>query len=107
MQTRLGGEMNHAAGLQRQLRAVGPISVLQRGFSVSLRADGTLIRRPQDVSPGASMLTKLADGEIKSTVAGVDGSARVAQASELPAPILPKRRGTRKAKTEDGPGLWG
>lgn len=56
--------------LRGLLRALGPESAFQRGFSLTLGPDGRLIRSPQDVKPGDLLLTKLAHGQISSRVEG-------------------------------------
>lgn len=59
--TRLEACARHLAGL-------GPQQVLARGYSLTLDADGRLVRRAQDVRPGMSLVTRLAEGSIRSTV---------------------------------------
>ena len=44
--------------------------VLDRGYSVTLRADGTAVRTPGDVAPGETLETRLALGTIRSRVEG-------------------------------------
>jgi exodeoxyribonuclease VII large subunit len=58
----------------RQLASVGPQSVLQRGFSYTMKADGTLVRSVADVRAGEAIVSRLADGEVRSLVEG--GAAR-------------------------------
>lgn len=78
------------ASASRQLTLVGPVSVLQRGYSVTYRADGSVVRGPQDVKTGEAMVTRLAEGRIESVVG-----------KSLAAP-LPKAR--RKKPVDDGTG---
>jgi len=73
----------------RQLVAVGPESVLSRGFSYTLGADGSLLRSAGSVRPGERIRTVLADGTVDSEV--------VAPA-EAPRPRAAARR-------RDGPGV--
>jgi exodeoxyribonuclease VII large subunit len=57
--------------LQRQssmLRALGPDSAFERGFSISMTEKGELIRSSEQVEKGATLITKLRDGEIESEV---------------------------------------
>lgn len=54
----------------RQLRAVGPISVLERGYSVTTLKDGTVVRGPEQVSAGKVVTTRTAGGEFESQVVG-------------------------------------
>jgi exodeoxyribonuclease VII large subunit len=54
--------------LARHLQSVGPQSVLERGYSITTAQDGKIIRSKSQVSTGDLITTKVADGEIKSTV---------------------------------------
>jgi exodeoxyribonuclease VII large subunit len=50
--------------LARQLQAIGPLNVLQRGYTITLRKkDGVIIRRSAEVKPGELIVTRFADGE--------------------------------------------
>jgi len=53
----------------RTLEAVGPPAVFRRGFSLTLRRDGTAVRSLRDVDEGALIETVVADGSIQSAVA--------------------------------------
>ncbi len=86
----------HMAALERQLRLVGPESVLARGFSVTFDAKGTVVRRAQDVKAGETLSTKLAEGTVESTVKGV---------SEIG--VRHGRGKKKREKEEGGPGLFG
>lgn len=55
--------LDHLRGL---LRALGPESAFQRGFSITLGADGRVIRSAATVKPGDLLRTKFADGETTS-----------------------------------------
>jgi exodeoxyribonuclease VII large subunit len=55
---------------EKQLKAVGPYAVLERGYSVTQREDGTIVRRVTDARPGDSLRTRVADGQVNSVVAG-------------------------------------
>ena len=57
-----------AAG--RQLEAVGPKSVLERGYSYTTDARGNLVRQPTDVGPGDRVTTHLVTGQFDSDVVG-------------------------------------
>jgi exodeoxyribonuclease VII large subunit len=50
------------------LVSLGPDSVLKRGFTLTLGPDGKPVRRLADVRPGDILRTRLAEGEITSTV---------------------------------------
>ncbi len=69
------------AGMERQLAAVGPMAVLRRGYSVTTREDGVLVRAPGDVRAGDRVRTRLAEGAFHSTV---EGEARPASRSPEP-----------------------
>lgn len=55
-------------GLHRQLVLLSPLQVLERGYSLTRRADGALVRSVGDVTPGATVMTQVADGVIHSKV---------------------------------------
>jgi exodeoxyribonuclease VII large subunit len=59
------GRIDHFRGL---LRALGPESAFQRGFSITLAADGRVIRSAAAAKPGDLLRTKFADGETTSRV---------------------------------------
>lgn len=70
---RLGAEglIHHARrldSLRVLLRALGPESAFQRGFSITLKENGELLRSVEEVEPGTLLRTKFADGEITSRV---------------------------------------
>ncbi len=56
--------------VSRELHAIGPAQVLARGFSVTAKPDGSLVRSVGDVAPGETVVTTLADGKVKSQVEG-------------------------------------
>jgi exodeoxyribonuclease VII large subunit len=56
--------------LRGLLRALGPESAFQRGFSITLGADGRVVRSADQLKPGDALLTKFAVGEVSSTVTG-------------------------------------
>ena len=60
-------------GIAARVRAHDPQLVLARGWSITTTADGTLVRRPADAPPGTTLVTRLADGRITSTVADPPG----------------------------------
>lgn len=76
----LGGriERRMAAGLQVEsarierlrglLRALGPESAFQRGFSITLGPDGRALRSVEEAPPGTRLRTRLADGVVRSRV---------------------------------------
>ncbi len=52
----------------RLCEQLSPERTLARGFSVTRRADGGLVRRASDVAAGDELRTRLADGTVASTV---------------------------------------
>lgn len=50
------------------LRALSPLAVLQRGYSLSFRADGTLLRSADEVHAGDTITTRLRTGTVRSRV---------------------------------------
>ena len=54
-------------GLDARLRALSPLNVLQRGYSITtLKRDGTLVRDGANVRGGEVLVTRLADGTVES-----------------------------------------
>ncbi|HYE02008.1 MAG TPA: exodeoxyribonuclease VII large subunit, partial [Phycisphaerales bacterium] len=104
---------DRAAAAGRGLELVGPVSVLRRGFSCTLAADGTVIRSAEQVSPGEVITTRLAVGEITSGVLAAGASARLDRAVERaaqagaavrapqPAAGTPPRRSRRRWAPRD------
>ncbi len=61
----------HAERLVRMkglLRALGPESAFQRGFSITMNKDGSIVRSAKDLNEGDVMTTKWSDGERRSRV---------------------------------------
>ena len=56
------------ASLSRNLNAVSPLAVLGRGFSISLTESSQVVRQTTDVAPGQTLVTRLADGTVHSSV---------------------------------------
>ena len=54
--------------LERQLRALSPVAVLDRGYSLTRAADGKLVKSVRQVSAGARLRTQVADGVFLSEV---------------------------------------
>lgn len=56
-------------GRRAQLEALSPLAVLARGYSITRnRATGVLVRRPEDVFPGAPLDVRVAGGAFAATV---------------------------------------
>ncbi|MGE3621415.1 MAG: exodeoxyribonuclease VII large subunit [Acidimicrobiia bacterium] len=62
------GAERSLAGLSARVRALDPERALARGWSITRRADGSVVRSRHDVAPGERIATLLADGELRSTV---------------------------------------
>jgi exodeoxyribonuclease VII large subunit len=50
-----------------------PARLLARGWSITRRTDGRIVRSASDVTPGDTIVTRLADGTVTSTVDGCEG----------------------------------
>jgi exonuclease VII large subunit len=59
----------------RGLDLIGPHGVLRRGYSMTLRPDGQIIRSTSDVSAGVTVTTRLSDGAFDSRVLGAGAPA--------------------------------
>ena len=99
MPRRLQSEAKRLNALARQLHAVGPRNVLERGYTYTLGPDGKLLREAGKAKAGDRLTTVLADGRVRSVV----------ETSDAPAPpVKPEPYRRRKPpKTESGPGLFG
>ncbi len=80
-----------ALALERQLRAVAPVHVLERGYSITLLDSGRAVRSIADAKTGDTLRTVLADGSLRSLVQG----------GPTPRPLRKPRK-----PTDDGPGLF-
>ncbi len=58
----------HLEAVNTRVRALDPMLILRRGWSLTRRSDGTLIRSASEVAVGDSIVTHLADGTIASTI---------------------------------------
>ncbi|MEE2939021.1 MAG: exodeoxyribonuclease VII large subunit, partial [Planctomycetota bacterium] len=57
--------------LARTLAAVSPHAVLERGYSITRRADGSVVGSAGDLTPGERLSTLLARGEVESEVTDI------------------------------------
>lgn len=97
MPRRLNVESSRLEALARQLGAVSPASVLERGYSYTLGPDGELLRHAGDVRGGDRITTVLADGRVGSVVDG--------ETTDTPPPPRPMPR-RRPIRRDAGPGLF-
>ncbi|MFL6205449.1 MAG: exodeoxyribonuclease VII large subunit [Acidimicrobiales bacterium] len=58
--------------VEARLRTLDPDLALARGWSITRRGDGQVVRSPADVGPGDALVTRVAGGEVRSTVSGDD-----------------------------------
>jgi exodeoxyribonuclease VII large subunit len=69
MQDRLAERKEGVARLGDGLRLLSPLSVLQRGYSITLDAEsGAVVRDAAGLAPGRRLKTRLARGEVASVV---------------------------------------
>ncbi len=66
--SRLEQERRAVASWGQTLRAIDPQNNLARGFALVYRSDGRLVRSVDDLEPGATIESKLADGRVESVV---------------------------------------
>ena len=58
----------HLDSVAARVRTLDPAVILRRGWSLTRRRDGTLVRSVRDVSAGDGIVTHLADGTLDSTI---------------------------------------
>jgi exodeoxyribonuclease VII large subunit len=58
-------ELRHTVA---RLRALSPAATLERGYAIVQRADGAVVRRPDEVRKGDALRLRLAGGELAATV---------------------------------------
>ena len=58
--------------LIRSLNSVSPLNTLARGYSITVDSSSKIVRSASDVKVGASITSKLKDGEISSTVNAIN-----------------------------------
>ena len=65
---RLATETARLDRLRHPLPTLGPESAFKRGFSITLAEDGSILRSKRQAASGQTILTRLIDGEISSTI---------------------------------------
>lgn len=65
---RLAIEREKLGATMGKLEALGPLAVLRRGFSVTRRADGSVVTRASALKPGEFLETRLNEGTVTSQV---------------------------------------
>ena len=69
MESKLERDRLKLSRLEGQLRMLNPLAVLGRGYSLTRRPDGVVVRSAEALVPGDQMVTQFADGKVISTVA--------------------------------------
>ena len=65
---RLAAANEKLAATAARLETLSPLNVLGRGYSLTRTTDGRIVRDPSAVQPGDTIVTRVAGGEISSTV---------------------------------------
>jgi exodeoxyribonuclease VII large subunit len=68
MEQKAGADKQLLLRLESQLRMLNPLAVLGRGYSLTRKADGTVVRSVVAVEAGDELTTQLADGKVVSNV---------------------------------------
>ena len=55
-------------GARARVTSLSPAATLERGYAVVQRADGAVVRHPDDVTTGDALRLRLAEGELDATV---------------------------------------
>ncbi|WFM70768.1 exodeoxyribonuclease VII large subunit [Halomonas sp. CKK8] len=64
-------------GLARELQAVSPLAVLGRGYAILEDAEGRVVRRAADTTPGQALEARLGEGRLALTVTGIEADVDV------------------------------
>ena len=78
----LGRQDERLHSWRRLLSAYDVERQLERGYSLTLTAGGALVRSAGDVVEGQEIVTRFADGSVRSTVEGADMRQEPEQAQE-------------------------
>ncbi len=57
-----------------QLGSLSPSAILKRGYSISEREDGRIVRSVGDLAPGETLVTRVVDGRVTSRVQGTESN---------------------------------
>jgi len=77
VRARLGQFRADLTRLSGLLRSLGPQAVLDRGYAVVLKGDGSIVRSPAQVSTGEGLDLRVAEGRLKVKVEGGKGKGEV------------------------------
>lgn len=58
--------------LEGQLRMLNPLAVLGRGYSLTRKSDGSVVRKAGSVEVGETMITQFADGKVVSNITEIE-----------------------------------
>lgn len=97
---RLATHAAHAGSLASRLGAIGPSAVLARGYSCTLRADGSVARDAQELRPGEQLTTYLAAGTLNSEVLSTSTAGLGEPGSGI---VPPKKRKPAAKAARAGP----
>ena len=75
----------HLDGVAARVRAHDPQLALARGWSITTTADGALVRTTADAPPGTTLVTRVSDGLVTSTVAPLPSTDRPGPDPQEPA----------------------
>jgi exodeoxyribonuclease VII large subunit len=67
-------EQRHLDAIASRLALLDPVNLLQRGWSITRTAGGDVVRATDQLTTGDTIVTRLADGSLTSTVASTDTS---------------------------------
>ncbi len=70
MERKIDRDTQRLQRLEGQLRMLNPLAVLGRGYSLTRKPDGTVVRSAAAVEVGEGLVTQFADGKVFSDVAG-------------------------------------
>jgi len=70
MQRELRAKHELLAARVRELNAISPLATLQRGFSITVKADGSLVTAADQVQLGEQLTIRLARGRLQAKVSG-------------------------------------
>jgi exonuclease VII large subunit len=59
--------------------ALDPPGIIHRGYSITMRKDGSIVRSTSDVRVGDPVLTRISDGAIESVVARTGAASPAAR----------------------------
>ena len=68
IEQKVGADRQLLVRLDSQLRLLNPLAVLGRGYSLTRKPDGTVIRSTDAVEVGETITTQLADGTVESII---------------------------------------